>query len=78
VTRLETRLVQLGDYVGANLRTKMQIELNNDEHGAWVDVDAPDVSISRIINELQRLGVKRDIRLPVMCNGATIAAVFTG
>jgi hypothetical protein len=77
VTRLESRLVQLGDHVGANLRTKLRIELHNDEHGAWVDVDALDVSISRIIDELQRSGVKRGIGLPVRCNGGTIATVFS-
>lgn len=75
VTRLESRLVQLGDHVGANLRTRMRIELHKDEHGAWVDVDALDVSMSRILNELQRLGVEKDTHLPVKCNGGTIGSV---
>ncbi|WP_433704423.1 hypothetical protein [Paraburkholderia sacchari] len=75
VTRLESRLVQLGDHVGANLRTKMRIVLHKDEHGVWVDVDALDVSMSRILNELQRLGVEKDTHLPVKCNGGTIGSV---
>lgn len=76
VTRMESRLVQLGDYVGTNLRAKMRIDLVKDDLSAWVSVDAFDVSISRILRELKRLGVPRGTQLPVRCDGRTIATVF--
>lgn len=74
--RTECRMVQLGDHVGANLRTKLHIDVKKDEHDTWVEVDALDVSISRIIAELKRLGIKKGTHLPVRLNGGTIATVF--
>lgn len=50
VTRLESRLVQLGDYVGANLRSKQKIEIVDDH----VEIDALDVSVSRILAEIRQ------------------------
>lgn len=57
--RMESRLVQLGDHVGANLRTKQRIEIVSDGDGTppWVEIDALDVSISRIVTELQQHAV---------------------
>jgi hypothetical protein len=48
-------MVQLGDYVGANLRTKTRIGLIKDRDTGLrrVEVDSYDVSISRILNEMQ-------------------------
>jgi hypothetical protein len=57
VIRMESRLVQLGDHVGANLRTKQRIVITRDIDGVHVGIDSLDVSISRILSELQRDGV---------------------
>ncbi len=54
-TRLESRMVQLGDHVGANLRSKLRIEVRRPRDGGrpYVEADALDVSISRIVAVLQ-------------------------
>ena len=58
VTRMESRLVQLGDHVGANLRTKQRIEICLNPAGiATVQIDSLDVSISRILTELRQANV---------------------
>ena len=51
--RLETRMVQLGDHVGANLRTKMRIDVHLVDGVAVVNIDAMDVSLSRVVAELK-------------------------
>ena len=61
VIRTESRLVQLGDYVGANLRSRQKIEicrpdLANAGH-PYVLVDSLDVSASRILTELRQANV---------------------
>lgn len=77
-TRLESRLVQLGDHVGANLRVRMSILIKKDECGVpWVEVDAFDVSISRIVTTLQENGVLTG-EIPVVLNGERIAVVYPG
>lgn len=53
VSRIETRLVQFGDFVGANLRDKQRIDILEGTTPAIV-IDALDVSLSRIAAELQR------------------------
>jgi hypothetical protein len=56
--RMESRLVQLGDHVGANLRTKQKIEIKPDPAGGvMVTIDSLDVSISRIVTELKQHGL---------------------
>ncbi len=57
VTRLESRLVQLGDFVGANLRSKQRIEIEPPTAPSTpptVHIDALDVSVSRIRTELRQ------------------------
>lgn len=56
VTRIESRVVQLGDHVGANLRTKQRIEIVPNVYGdpPYIEVDALDVSLSRILAELRQ------------------------
>jgi hypothetical protein len=58
VTRTESRIVQLGDFVGANLRAKQKIEVLQDKAtGEWyVQIDALDVSLSRIASALRDAG----------------------
>lgn len=57
VTRVESRVVQLGDHVGANLRTKQRIEVVRSNYVGdppRIEVDALDVSLSRILAELRQ------------------------
>lgn len=54
VVRLETRMVQLGDHVGANLREKQRIDVVTDDDGVAVFIDAMDVSLSRILEEVKQ------------------------
>jgi hypothetical protein len=58
-TRIESRMVQLGDYVGANLRTKMRVHVERDDTGVWVEIDALDVSLSRIVTSLREQGIRK-------------------
>lgn len=61
VTRLESRMVQLGDHVGANLRTKQRIEivrLPDFPNRPYVRIDSLDVSISRILTELRQANLR--------------------
>lgn len=66
-TRIESRVVQLGDHVGANLRLKLRIQPMKDaETGArMVSVDCFDVSISRILSELQEWGWHGDVQVKI-------------
>lgn len=50
--RIETRLLQLGDHVGANLRTKQRIDIEPTADSVVVYVDSMDVSFSRIAAEV--------------------------
>ena len=58
VTRLESRVVQLGDHVGANLRSKQRIEIRRpdlaDGGHPYVVIDSFDVSVSRILTEMRQ------------------------
>lgn len=51
--RVETRMLQLGDHVGANLRTKQRIEVEPTADSVVVYVDSMDVSLSRILAEIK-------------------------
>ena len=56
--RTESRIVQLGDHVGANLRSKQKIEIVRTDLTtpvpAYVRIDSLDVSVSRILTELRQ------------------------
>lgn len=52
VVRTETRVVQLGDHVGANLRSKQRIDVEPTRESVVVYIDALDVSLSRISAEV--------------------------
>lgn len=75
-TRLESRVVQLGDFVGANLRTKMRIEVfrPRDAGRPYIEIDALDVSLSRIYNVLRDMGIEGQ-DLDVFFNGKRVATV---
>jgi hypothetical protein len=70
--RLESRMVQLGDFVGANLRAKQRIDISLPVRGTtgtlFVQIDALDVSVSRIVAELKQHNVY-DGQVPVYFNG---------
>lgn len=56
--RTESRLVQLGDHVGANLRVKQRIDITKETDGeTTVHIDSMDVSLSRILAELRSAGI---------------------
>jgi hypothetical protein len=52
VIRIESRTVQLGDHVGANLRSKQRIEIEPTRESVVAYIDAMDVSLSRISTEI--------------------------
>lgn len=59
IIRIESRMVQLGDHVGANLRAKQRITVEDAGGGNFaVHIDALDVSLSRIRTELTGYGAK--------------------
>lgn len=74
VTRTESRVVQLGDHVGANLRHKQRIEIFRGTGAPRVEIDALDVSISRIISELKRYEVSSPTG--VWLEGRLVATVY--
>lgn len=74
--RLESRLVQLGDHVGANLRTRQRIDIGyNEAHGVFVTIDSLDVSVSRIVAELAADG-RQHRTVPVFLKGKQVATVY--
>lgn len=79
VTRIESRIVHLGDSLGTNLRSRdRQVVLMNDDDGAWVEVDAQDISYSVIRTSLRQKGVEKGTTLSVRCKGETIGSVRAG
>lgn len=54
IIRIESRMVQLGDFVGANLRTKQRITIHEYSTGTAIEIDALDVSLARIYTELSQ------------------------
>jgi hypothetical protein len=69
-------VVQLGDHVGANLRTKMRVDVIKEPgKGPRVDVDAVDVSMSRIHTSLREAGVHVG-EIPIYLNGVEIAVIY--
>ena len=73
--RLESRLVQLGDFVGANLRSKQRIEVYEGSSPS-VTIDAIDVSISRIVTELAQHNVRHG-EVPVFLSTNSHRPIFT-
>lgn len=73
--RVESRMVQLGDFVGANLRTKMRVDVHSDDQGTWVEVDAVDVSMSRIHTALREARVHEG-SIPIRFDGNDIGMIF--
>ncbi|MEM5387915.1 hypothetical protein VSR68_30650 [Paraburkholderia phymatum] len=73
-TRTESRMVQLGDYVGANLRTRMRIDMKRAAAGVCVEIDALDVSISRIVGKLRDEGINE--AMDVYLNNRRVATVY--
>lgn len=76
-TRLESRMVQLGDYVGANLCTKMRVHVERNDTGVWVEIDALDVSLSRIVTSLREQGIRKGW-IAVELNGRQITRIDLG
>lgn len=73
--RTESRLVQLGDHVGANLRIKQRIDIHRLPAGlVEVDIDSLDVSISRIYTELGTDHPGKEVK--VFLNGVHVATVY--
>ena len=52
--RTETRMMQLGDHVGANLRSKQRIDIEPTPHSVVAYVDSYDVSLSRLLAEIKQ------------------------
>lgn len=76
VTRLESRLVQLGDHVGANLRIRLQVNVRTDQFGEpWVEVDALDISFARIVCSLREHGYFRG-EIPIVFDGQRIGMAY--
>ena len=76
VIRTESRVVQLGDHVGANLRHKMRIEIvRGPGNVTQIEIDALDVSLSRIVAELQRHQINAQA-IGVWLEGRLVATVY--
>jgi hypothetical protein len=52
--RMETRMLQLGDHVGANLRSRQRIDIEPTPGSVVAYVDSMDVSFSRVMAEIRR------------------------
>ena len=79
IKRVETRLVVLGDKVGVDLRTETRVEvkLGGPKADPFVEINALDVSISRIMSAVKEADVRPAILVPVMFNGALVAKVVS-
>lgn len=73
--RMESRMVQLGDFVGANLRSKQRIEVYAGSSPS-VTIDALDVSVSRIVTELAQHDVRHG-EVPVFLATNPHRPIFT-
>lgn len=68
--RIESRIVNLGDYLGANLRTHNKVVVTVvDELTGFAALDGMDVSLSRMINEAKRAGLRSGASVPVYFAG---------
>jgi hypothetical protein len=78
MVRVESRLVQLGDYVGANLRTRQRICIEPPSDGIDVlatTVDSLDVSIARIYAEMATAGYA-GVEADVFVEGEHVATLY--
>lgn len=78
--RVESRMVQLGDYVGANLRSKQRIIITTTALGTAIEIDALDVSLSRIYAELAHRRWENGppvTPIPVYHNHKLVMTVYT-
>jgi predicted nucleic acid-binding protein len=71
--RTESRLVQLGHFVGVELRARRRVDVRADHRD--VDIDALDVSISRIYAELANKGIKSG-EVPVYLGDRLVATLY--
>lgn len=74
VIRLESRMVQLGDHVGANLRSKQRIDIYMGADPRVV-IDSLDVSMSRVLTELRKSQFKGQ-SIEVWCNNQCVCDLF--
>jgi len=77
LVRVESRVVQLGDYVGANLRTKARVEIRFDGDECVVEIDTMDMSVGRIFTTFQQERVQVD-RATLVCNGTRLGVLEFG
>ena len=75
--RLESRMVQLGDHVGANLRSKQRIDVHDAAGSPYVTIDALDVSVSRIVTELAQHNVRHG-KVDVFLDGRAVFSIYLG
>lgn len=77
ITRIECRIVNIGDSLGSDMRRKeRRIALMHDERGAWVEVDAQDISFSTVRNWVREHGLEQDCAMPVKCKGVMLGCVY--
>jgi hypothetical protein len=79
MVRVESRLVQLGDYVGANLRTRQKIGIepsSSDTDVLVTTVDSLDVSIARIYAEMATAGYA-GVEANVFVKGEHVATLYS-
>lgn len=76
--RTESRIVKLGDHVGANLRTTQRITLTPQ----GVEIDSLDVSVSRILSEIEKAVRRDNAQFPnpidVRCHGCLVFSLHHG
>jgi hypothetical protein len=70
--RMESRLVQLGDHVGANLRQKQEIRIYQQGEVWFAEIDALDMSLARVFAMFQQQKV-RAASAVLMCKGKRVA-----
>lgn len=76
LVRMESRMVQLGDHVGANLRVREKIDVKKDAQGdAFVEIDTPEQSLSRIVRIMRERGIKTG-EVPLLIDGVRVAVIY--
>lgn len=77
ITRIECRIVNIGDSLGSDMRRKeRQIAHMHDEHGAWIEVNAQDISFSTVRNWVSEHVLEHGAAMPVRCKGVTLGCVY--
>lgn len=76
LVRMESRMVQLGDHVGANLRIRERIDVKRDAQGdAYVEIDSPEQSLSRIVRIMREEGITTG-EVPLLIGGLRVAIIY--